>query len=245
MDFDFDNDGQLDVGEALFASAMAEGMFSVAEKLDSIGNKKKQIKRYYRPMRIIVSKPERQRTKGLFRKKTNAIEIGFSSGEARKMSRDQVVTMLQQRGFVDIEIHFDESLEKKEAYKDGQVESVVIDGTKSMFRKGAKICFDTPIVVNCYGRKCISLSSIPQNYAQMSPSYIIDKINELGFDEVEINTVYDVSNKFFSVKGPYIKYFWVDDQENFDFDMYYPANTPIFIEFHDYERKEKKIFKRK
>lgn len=245
MDFDFDNDGQLDVGEGLFAAGMAEGMFSVAEKLDSMGNKKKQIKRYYRPMRIIVSKPERQRTKGMVRKKANAIEIGFSSGEARKMSRDQVVTMLQQRGFVDIEIQFDESLEKEDAYKDGQVESVVIDGTKSMFRKTTKICFDTPIVVNCYGRKCISLSSIPRNYMQMSPTYIIDKINELGFDEVEINTVYDVSNKLFSVKGPYIKYFWVDDQENFDFDMYYPANTSVFIEFHDYERKEKKIFKKK
>lgn len=78
-----------------------------------------------------------------------------------------------------------------------------------------------------------------------APTYIIDKLEKLGFDNVEINVVHDIKNSLLSTKTPYIKYFWVDDKENFDPEMYYPANIPIFVEYHDYEKKEKKSIFRK
>lgn len=182
------------------------------------------------------SKVRNKRIKALlFNKKK--IMIGVSTSSLVGDSVDEVVSLLKETGFNNIQ-----SIPVKDLYVDSvkrvnEVEQVVING-QSWFEEDDMIPYDAEIIITYHMKREIRMPASSRNMRKGNYKNVVQDLFALGFTEIYTKEIDDLVTGWITKDGT-VKKITVNNQEEYKKGSVFDYDVEIVVSYHTFKKKRK------
>lgn len=241
---DSDESSSGDLSDALV------GLFSVALGAGiAAHSRKKQLeredtRRQAETERLCLEKERKRKARKELRKKR--VKAFFFKGKKIAVPCDYedligknasyVANAFSESAFTDIKTIAVKDIYKGSAYKVGQVEQVIIDGS-SYFSKGDLLPYDVEIIITYHEKKEIVVPFSERNLRKMNYIEAGDCLQALGFTEIYEKPIRDLVTGWIKKDGAVEKITIGEENHSFKKNSVFPFDIEIIIEYHTFKKK--------
>lgn len=163
------------------------------------------------------------------------VPIGYSTQQLIGKNYREVETRLYNQAFKNIQLKSQKDIYVNSSFEDGEVESVLINGT-AVFSSQKMYPYDSEIIITYHEKREIMLSFAHGNIRRMNYNDVQKKFTDLGFVNISIQPIKDLITGWIKKDGS-VESVGINGNTNYRKGAVFKFDVSIVIEYHTFKNR--------
>lgn len=163
------------------------------------------------------------------------VPIGYSTQQLVGKNYREVENRLYNQAFKNIHLKSQKDIYVNSIFKDGEVESVLINGT-TVFSQQEMYPYDSEVVITYHEKREITISFTHGNLRKLNYMDVHKKLSNLGFINISVQPINDLTTGWIKKDGS-VERVRINSNTNYRKGAVFKYDVPIVIEYHTFKNR--------